>query len=313
MTVFFTVATANYLPHAVTLLDSVKKHHPDFQCYIGLVDYIDPDSIDKDHLLNRYSCIQLHELKLPEDIFNQITAYAPNELSNCSKMFFAAYFLNKPGIKEVCFSDADILFFNKLIEPPAGQVVLTPHFAALPPVRFIKQELLMLNFGIYNAGFSRFPNTSEAQEIIAWLKERCIRYCTDDRENGVYFDQVWYNLLPLYFKDIYIEKHPGYNVAFWNLHERTIIEKDGSFRVNDSYPLIFFHYSAWDYNNPMQISKWQKEYSIETRADITPLITLYKERLQANGYEEYIHIPNHYAKPQVSSRKRSVLQKIFGK
>jgi hypothetical protein len=50
-------------------------------------------------------------------------------------------------------------------------------------------------------------------------------------------------------------KHPGYNVAYWNLHEREI-KKIGNRYVVNGEPAIFFHLSGFRAEEPQTFSRY---------------------------------------------------------
>ena len=151
MTLFFTVATTNYLPFAVSLLDSAKRYHPDFEFCICLTDYITDDEIERNDLMNKYPIVQLHELGVDE--FDFITQnYNPMQLANCSKVLFAKYFLEQNHINQVIFCDSDTFFFGPLPKSTVNdhEIILSPHFTQPPNIEMKRQELEVLNAGLYN-------------------------------------------------------------------------------------------------------------------------------------------------------------------
>ena len=50
-------------------------------------------------------------------------------------------------------------------------------------------------------------------------------------EEGLFVDQKWIDLVPGFYPDVGIIHHPGYNVAYWNLHCRRV-EIGDQIRVN---------------------------------------------------------------------------------
>ena len=58
------------------------------------------------------------------------------------------------------------------------------------------------------------------------------------------------NLAPVFFDGVHVLHHPGCNVAYWNLHERSLTVTGESYRVNEVAPLVFFHFSAYDPRQP---------------------------------------------------------------
>lgn len=313
MTVLFTIATTNYLPFAASLLDSVKQYHPEFEVCIGLTDYLLEDTIAENKLMNKYPLIQLHELKAKEfEVI--IEKYSPMELANSAKILFAEHLLSKEDIDQVIFCDSDMLFFGRLPENVINEneIIYTPHFCSPPPIEMKRQELEVLNAGLFNGGFFKLRKSPETDRFIKWFRERCVLNCVSDRCNGYYYDQLWLNLVPLYFKNAHIERNLGMNVAYWNLHERKISEHtEGVFQVNEASPLSFFHFSGWDYNNPLGISKWAL-FNLEMRPDVKPLLIKYYQALKNNEYERYITLPNYYTAKN-HSQKKSILKKLKDK
>ena len=310
MTLLFTIATTNYLPFAVSLLDSVKQFHPEFEVCIGLTDYISEEVMVANALMNKYQIVQLHQINVKE--FDIITEkYNPMELANSAKILFAEYFLSKSNIDQVIFCDSDMLFFGQLPQKVIAEhdIIYTPHFCSPPPIEMKRQELEVLNAGLFNGGFFKLRKSSETEKYIRWFRERCVLNCISDRCNGYYYDQLWLNLVPLYFKTAYIEPDQGMNVAYWNLHERMISQDNqGKFIVNNKVPLAFFHFSGWDYHNPLCISKYAL-FDLEMRPDLKPLLLKYHETLQNNEYERYINMANFYTSKN-KSQKKSLLSKL---
>jgi hypothetical protein len=122
-------------------------------------------------------------------------------------------------------------------------------------------------------------------------------------------DQHWVNFAPIYYDNVLIEKHKGYNVAYWNVHERTLTEREGTWYVEDpagaetvpesapeSVPLQFFHYSGYGVQQPGEISKYQTRYTFAQRPDLVPLFQLYHNRLIQNGNDIYRTYPCVYIK-----------------
>jgi hypothetical protein len=57
-------------------------------------------------------------------------------------------------------------------------------------------------------------------------------------------------LVPVLFKNAGVLKHPGLNVAPWNIQERKITYKEGKYLVIDDHDLVFFHFSSYKERNP---------------------------------------------------------------
>lgn len=311
-TLFFTVATTSYLPFAVSLLDSVLEHHPEFEVCICLTDYLSDQDIEVYSLAKKHPLLQLHEIKAREFDF-MIKEYNASELSNACKIPFAQYFFENKEIDQVIFGDSDMLFFNRLPEHILQQheIVFTPHFTSAPPLEYKAQELEVLNAGMFNGGFFKLTRSEETNRFLNWFRSRCTPECISDRCRGIYYDQLWINFVPLYFPETHIDRDKGMNMAYWNLHERTLSKTEQSFKVNNESPLSFFHFSGWDFNNPMKVCKWSS-WDAESRPDLKPLLLKYHQTLQENQYIQYIGIPNHYTAKN-NSNKQSWFRKLKGK
>lgn len=73
---------------------------------------------------------------------------------------------------------------------------------------------------------------------------------------GLSTDQKWVSIAPCFFNFLKISFNPGYNAAPWNTFERRLTSKQGDrYLVNDEFPLIFFHFSNFDHDDPQYLNK----------------------------------------------------------
>jgi hypothetical protein len=142
--------------------------------------------------------------------------------------------------------------------------------------------------------------------MIDWWCERLKKDCIIDLCNGLFVDQHWINFVPLFFKEhVLVDKYFGYNVAYWNLHERSVTLENGNYFIN-GVPLVFFHYSGYGLNKPAEVSKYQNRSTFENRPDIVPLFEYYAQQLKNNLNDYYIKIPCFYIKPAPVKRYKRV-------
>jgi hypothetical protein len=66
--------------------------------------------------------------------------------------------------------------------------------------------------------------------------------CTRHQGDGS-LDQKWLNLAPCYFEGTHIFRHPGYNVAHFNIDERAGILSNGELRM---YHYTMLHQFQWN-------------------------------------------------------------------
>ena len=101
----------------------------------------------------------------------------------------------------------------------------------------------------------------------------------------MHVDQKWMDLVPGFFDGVYILKHPGYNVAYWNLHGRSIEFKNGDVLVNGE-PCYFFHFSGMNPEKLGPISKHQNRFTMTNVGQAARLFEEYRDLVFSNGYQE---------------------------
>jgi len=319
MTLAFTLCSINYLAQAQTLGQSLQKTNPDIEFVIGLVDRLDKISLESDKI----PPFQLLEIdKINMDCLDEMCSiYDITELNTAVKPYYFDYFLkNRPDIKNIIYFDPDIIVFDSL-KPLKNSlkkysIVLTPHITSPINDKFDTREIDHLNTGLYNLGFVAISRSEASSLMINWWMERLKKDCRIDLCNGLFVDQHWMILVPIYFRDsVLVEKYFGYNVAYWNLHERKVTVENGKYFIN-SVPLIFFHFSGYSINRPDEVSKYQNRSSFENRPDIIPLFEYYAKQLKDNFNEYYIQFTCYYIRPTKIKRYlrvRSALQYPFRK
>jgi len=299
MTIVFTICSINYLAQARTLGDSLKSTNPDILFVIGLVDKLDGVRFD-DSFIPEYQMVEIDKIGIAgfEEMADR---YDITELNTAVKPFYFTYFFqNYPEAEHVIYFDPDIIVFqpltNLLSSLENHPAVLTPHINTAIDDRLTPNELHHLNTGIYNLGFVAFHRTNEVLEFIKWWEEKLRYECLIDLCNGLFVDQNWMNFLPVFVKNVLIERNPGYNAAYWNLHERQFSFSNHTHLVNGD-PLIFFHYSGYDPAKPDILSKYQDRFELSKRPDLTELFKLYRNNLLNNGNAYYRQFPCFYIKP----------------
>jgi len=251
-----TICAANYLPFAKTLANSFLKFHPESKFYLLLVDGDVPGiTID---LPPEIIIIKPSDLDLDPEVFMRMAIYYDvTELSTALKPLGLKYLLDT-GSEIAIYLDPDIEVFSKLVEIPkhleSANIALTPHSLH----GFPKDELRptardIMASGTFNLGFIAVNNSEQSYEFLSWWNEKLIFDCISDVENNLFTDQRWIDFVPSYCSFSVIREY-GYNVAYWNLHEREITKVDSGYYLNSS-PLRFFHFSGYSPNKPWILSK----------------------------------------------------------
>lgn len=302
MTIAFTICSINYLAQARTLGASLRATNPDITYFVGLVDRLEGITFDPEFEPD-CTLVEVHRIGI--DGFDELCErYNITELNTAVKPFYFQYFLKKhPEANKIMYLDPDIIVYQPLTELLAtldeADAVLTPHLTRpIPDTDKQPSELDHLNTGIFNLGFGAFRRCEATDSFLDWWAEKLRYECLIALCKGLFVDQNWMNFLPLFVENCYIEKDPGYNAAYWNLHERTFSRREGTFFVNEIHPLHFFHYSGYDPAKPDIISKYQNRYDFNQRPDLVELFEIYRKQLVAHGNAYYRKFPCVYIKPE---------------
>ncbi|GAB3994813.1 hypothetical protein GCM10028807_33350 [Spirosoma daeguense] len=319
MKLAFTICSVNYLAQARTLGDSLRQTNPDYTYIIGLVDKLSVANLP-DELMPVYPMVEVDKINIP-DFQAMCDRYDITELNTAVKPFYFDYFYNTyPELSQIIYFDPDIIVYQPLTQLNNAleqySLVLTPHTCSPTPDWKRPNDQHHLNTGIFNLGFIGLRNDSTARQFVDWWKERLVYECRIDLCSGMFVDQQWVNFAPAYYDNVLIDHHPGYNVAYWNIHERYLSQNEaGQWQVAETNskpgPLLqFFHYSGYDPYKPDNVSKYQDRYTFEERPDIKPVFELYKNQLLANNNEQYRKYPCVYIKPPKVLRYRRVRKAI---
>lgn len=279
-----TIASLNYLPYARTLCDSFLEQHPDLPFYVLIVDRPSPDiNLSQE----RFRAIWVDELGIPN--FPSVAfKFDILELNTNVKPTFLKRLLAS-GVDELIYFDSDILvcssvslIFDLL---KSSSIVLTPH-TFTPNDTEPAGELILLYSGVFNLGFIAVANVEECLRFLDWWEDRCLTEGFVERQNGLFVDQKWINLVPCYYDQVTILKHPGCNVAFWNLHERRIAKDEQRWVVNRTAPLVFFHFSGVTVDGETLISKGFGQVTLNSFPELAELFEFYRAQLLKNGVRE---------------------------
>lgn len=316
--IVFTLCSNNYLAHACALGNSIKDFDPAIHFVIGLVDRKDPAVA-----YEQFSGFEL----LPYDqlgfsCFKEMLGrYNIIEFNTAVKPFYFDYFFQKNGSgTKVLYIDPDILFYQstqslfELLD--THSIIVTPNLTEIDTDQIAPGELASLRHGMFNLGFVGVKNSEEGHRFIRWWLRRLEMHCRIDKCKGIFVDQKWVDLAPLYFKGFHISYNKGYNMAWWNVSERKLVNVNGSYFVNDySVPLVFFHFSGYKPGSAYFTGRNNDapENSFDAHPELKVLFDDYIARLYANGFEQYSKLkpllPFGHAVPKRKVGYRDLLKK----
>jgi glycosyltransferase involved in cell wall biosynthesis len=255
-----TIIAGNYLAAARVLADSLFEQHPDASLTVLVVDDEQHNIAPADELDRRIDWWRLADLGIgPAEIHRLAGIYDVTELSTAVKPLFLQR-LVRGRESAVIYLDPDIRVFGSLayVSQLADQhdLVLTPHMTRPVPEdgRGI-DALFVLAAGVYNLGFVAVAPTAAA--CLDWWWRQTRRRALNDPQQQMFTDQRWADYLPSLFRH-HLLKDPGYNVAYWNLHERPLTRVHARLLARN-LPLRFFHFSGFDARTPWLLSRHQGE------------------------------------------------------
>jgi glycosyltransferase involved in cell wall biosynthesis len=276
-TTVFTICSANYLPYARVLHRSLARNGAvgDFVCF--LVDEIN----------GRFStcelpfdCVEARTIGCG-NFFDMAARYSIMEMNTAIKPYCFKWLLENKKSNNIVYLDPDIYVLAEFVElyellSADADIVLTPH--STKPLRDGKDpdDLRLLRTGAYNLGFCAVRPSSSASAFLDWWHGHLIENCTIEIEKGVFVDQKYCDLVPSYFDNVRVLRHPGYNVAYWNLLHRKVSKdrETGMWQVN-ALPLRFFHFSGVVPGDDTIFSKHQNRFSVHNIGDVKELLTNY--------------------------------------
>jgi len=278
-----TIVARNYLPYARVLAESFRAQHPDGEAIVLVVD--DPrqeleDSAEPFRVVRPDA--------LPLERFEAMAAmYDVTELSTAVKPWLLEHLLFDQAAGPIAYFDPDIRFYAPVdeIERVAREreLVLIPHITApIPDDGRQPGELDLMASGTYNLGFVAMAPSERVRELLHWWQKRLRYDCVIDHALGYFVDQRWFDLVPNTFEGTAVMRDPGMNVAYWNLHERTIARApDGSWVVNGQ-PLRFYHFSGFDPAEPHLLSKHQTRTRLSEHPDLARLCEEFAQEVMAH-------------------------------
>lgn len=245
----FTSITNNYLPKARVLARTLKQHNPSWKIHVVLSEPLHKTVNPRNEPFD--SIIDIRELGIP-NIEAWIFKHKITEICTAVKGIAAKSLLDKMHTDRIIYFDPDIAVFNDLSDLNAKldkhPVLLAPHQCKPEHAKnsIIANEIGSLRWGVFNLGFFAVRNKGQGVEFLDWWAERLKEFCYDDIPYGLFTDQRWCDLAPVFFDQLHILRDPQYDVATWNLSQREMTMSPNGTILVDGKPLGFYHFSGYD-------------------------------------------------------------------
>jgi hypothetical protein len=280
-TVYCTILAQNYLPKAVTLADSLRRHHPEAELVVLLIDVLRDEDLPD---VPGVRVVSTEALGIPErQVLRLATIYNLVEFATAVKPLLFLQLLK--DAEQAAYLDPDTYVTAPMVELPVdlagteGGILLTPHYLAPTGEDGELGEGHLLHVGVYNLGFCAVDRRAAA--FLDWWWGHLEWECLWDPMAGLFVDQKWVDLGANFFA-AGNWRHPGYNVSIANLHERPIASDDhGYYIASTGDRLRLFHFHAFDTSAPKELSTRFASSSEHLRAASTALDSLCVEYAEA--------------------------------
>ena len=282
-----TIVAKNYLPMARVLAESWKRFHPDCPFFVLFLDsprgFFDP-------ALEIFESVYTSDLDIP-NLQGFLFKYTVLEASTAVKPYLLNHLFREHGIQKLLYIDPDILILNSLSRLSeyldSSDILLTPHLLEPIPNDGRRQtEHDILKSGTFNLGFIGLRGGVESERLLRWWSDKLYHHCIVSIEQNLFVDQRWMDFAPSLFNGVRIIREPGYNIAYWNLHERYVTLHGDRVTVNGSEPVYFLHFSGFDADKPWIVSKHQDRFGMADIGELQQMYLRYRDLLVDKGWED---------------------------
>ena len=252
-----------YIEHIKVQHEFMSKITTDFEISV-LVSTNDPADLNTPRfqsLPNGVTCYTLRDVcktDVGKAIYDKYYVDFPNEFRWSMKPVFLDFLFEIEVAEKIIFNDWDIIFFNDFTflfdDLDHHDILLTPVWKSMSPfeVDSIAEQssfYYLFTQGLYGAGF--IGANKNGRTMLQWWAKICLYVCVIDESRGLYADQTHLNLFHLLSDRVGIVRNKGCHLAVWNKTEckRSIV--DGETRINEVYPVVFIHFTAYTVENMM--------------------------------------------------------------
>ena len=284
---FFTSFNKAYAPQALLLAESVRKHYgSDAKIFAVMVDELKP--AERRCFAEFDEILSLDKLEIP-NLRNWLFGLDIVEAATAVKPFALCHLLQE--YPQVTYLDPDTYLFDRLAEITDVEgdwgTTLTPHQISPQNEQWVIEstELESLRYGAYNLGFISVKRSPDGLALAEWWRDRCYDYCVSEPERGLFTDQKFFDLAPALFGGVRILRHPGYNLATWNLRERRAEMGPNGGLVNGE-PLRFCHFTKATHIGALALERMMGEATLFEELFFSYLARLRERNLALSALEK---------------------------
>ncbi len=297
MNTFCTIVSCDYLPFARVLFTSLQRIKQDVRFQVLVIDgelsaANEPFAIHSPEAMKEYRLFRQIEKKYGHT--------NKDHFRWALKPIFISYLLEN-GYSRVIYTDPDIFFtsdysflFNKLNK---CNILLTPHWPAIRLPEHEDSLFSVLRGGLFNAGF--VAAGTGGIEGMHWWAEMCHYKMDKQPQLGIFDDQKYLDILPVYFDGVEIIRHKGCNIASWNMDscKRELI--NGRLLINGEFDPVFIHFAKDTIINILN----------KNDALLRPWLDIYIQMLSEHGFDLLKNL-SHYEPAKYDNLLYSIQHRI---
>jgi len=244
---YCTIITLDYIHYALTLNESLLSQDQNVQLKVLISDSKSDLSVVTAYYPNVefFFVDQLCHEGLAKKIYEK---YATSDM-DCFRWSLKPIFINfllDRKYDQVFLLDCDLYFFSSFDflsdDLEGNSVLLTPHWRASIPELDETNFSILLTSGLFNAGFVGV--SQQGRPAMEWWAGSCAYKCQKAPDQGLFVDQAYLDLFPVYFDNVAIERHRGCNIATWNQIEcERILSENGKTMIKGDYEIVFIHFT----------------------------------------------------------------------
>jgi hypothetical protein len=240
--VYCTYFDHNYLSRGLALYHSLQRHAPGSRlwvlclseaCYRALV------ALDLPNLVPR----RLADFEAADP---EVAATRPDRslleyYFTCSPAWMLYVLRNEPDAEWTTYLDGDLFFFAS---PDPIYRELQDAAVAIIPHRYAAKLAKLQRFGTYNVGWVGVRNDLDGVAVIEWWRGKCIEWCHDYVDEGRFADQGYLDRFSSRSARVKVIDNIGANLAPWNIGNYRIEFREGKVWIDQTHPLMFFHFQG---------------------------------------------------------------------
>jgi tetratricopeptide (TPR) repeat protein len=226
--VLCSLSTKSHIHLLKTLAMSARRH------FTGDIYLLVVDSDDASVVPEGTTFVHRDDVIKPDVWEEMVTRYNVLELCCALKAHLMRYLAKSVGCP-IVYLDADTYLLaplNPLLpKEPNFSVALTPHLLNPLSGERHADEIRMLAVGAYNGGMLATGMHPDGIRFLDWWLARVTQYAYDSQEQGIFTDQKWLDLVPSFFRNVYISRAIGLNVGHWRVCSEHDFSEDPNGRL----------------------------------------------------------------------------------